>query len=196
MVLIVIVFLAGVGVGYYIRLNVGRKQTKKVSQTEHLATDYSQTAEECNSKHQEVDNSLAAEEMRQHAKDFYGCFNALNIVAQGNTKYRRMTLGDWGQRMQNKQRFPELSSYWDRLFGDAESISDDLCIAKAKEFMHFIDMCGIHHDTVGDTMLIGPTARQTYSGMDEKEWIEGSSKKIRIPAWYFGELVLEKGVLM
>ena len=117
-------------------------------------------------------------------------------MAQGKTQYRNATLADWSQRMSNTERFPELSRYWSSLFDYAEQLPDEVCTANAKEFILFLKNCGICHDTAGDNVVIGKDTRLAYSGMDETNWAMGNSKIIRIPAWYLGETILEKGFLM
>ena len=193
-------FAVGAGLTYYFRNDIERvfKKNTSGSTTDSGKKVVVQTTPKSTPDAESAFNiDQAKREMEQYATVFYGCFNGINSVAQGTTKYRETIIRDWNQRMADEKKFPMLHRYWERLFGSRKTMTDQQYEQAAQEFIQFLELCDIHHDEIDSQIRIEENTRMYYGAWedDEGKWQIGNEKKVKTPAWYIKDTVLEKGFL-
>ena len=193
-------FALGAGLAYYFRNDIEKvvKKNSPRSTTDPGKKVVVQTIPKSTPAAESAfDIDQVKREMVQYATVFYGCFNGINSVAQGTTKYRETIIRDWNQRMADEKKFPMLHRYWKSLFGSPKTMTDQQYEQAAQEFVKFLALCDIHHDEIDSQIRIEENTKMYYGAWedDEEKWQIGDEKKVKTPAWYIKETVLEKGFL-
>ena len=143
-----------------------------------------------------IDNAQLISEFAQCAKNFEGVFEALYQVADGTSENAIAVIADWNLRVKRIKDCPNLTNYWNSVFGAYKNMSQKELQSSAEEFIkNVIFASGISRDT-NKECVVDQTTDQKYHAINGAELIAGAHLKVAMPCWQFGAVVLEKGILI
>jgi len=138
--------------------------------------------------------SAAAMEFPKIAGIFSGLYEPLYKLATGKTKYRPGFIGDWAARTESLDEALLYRKLWLPRLVRCEMWDARYAVGKARDLLAFIQDAGITRDTRSEIIIDAQTRRQ-YVADDGVFPEDGELVNVKIPCWFLGESILEKGII-